>query len=183
MQLKNYIFRQIVNVPSWLATATGGEMDAAQSFRLSDLTNAGTFTALYDMYRLLEVEVFLQPRITQMVFEPNPTGTAPGGGQLISAIDIDDAVSTNFSGLSQYENAILSGITSGHHRKWKPTAAVGIYNGSSVVGDEVQVSPWINCAADTVPHYSFKAAVTTSADLNQVWDLLCVYAVEFRVVR
>jgi hypothetical protein len=148
----------------------------AASFNIANLDQVGTLTALFDQYRIVEVEVWLLPR-----FADN-SSTSVNPGLTTSVIDYDDGTAlTTVPAALDYQNALTAPSTLGHYRKFKPHIAVAGYTGS-FTGYTNLTSPWIDCATTNVQHYGLKTATTVTSS-SITFDLLTRLHLEWRNVR
>jgi hypothetical protein len=170
-----YAIMQMVNFGT-LSSSTGGIAAFAANFILSDVDQYTSLTAVFDQYRITEVEVWLIPRLAVT------TSSSQNPGQIASVVDYDD--DTTLSSLNQaldYQNCMIDTGTVGHYRRFKPHAAVAAFSGSFTSYVNV-VSPWIDAASPSVRHYGVKY-VTTATDAVYVSDIFARLHFEFRNVR
>jgi hypothetical protein len=160
----------------------------ATYFTLSDLPQEGTFAALYDQYRIREIEVTFSPSVS--------TNQAPSALVALTvpefcmyyAIDFDDAaVVSPLSALFEYEGCKRHDFLHGGPLvvRFKPRIAVGAYNGT-FVGFANQSDQWIDCATPTVQHYGIKwgiPALINNTYSNGNIALTVRYVIEFKTVR
>jgi hypothetical protein len=132
------------------------------------------FASVFDQYRIAEVELWLQPTL--------PASTpSPGNVNLFSVVDYDDAnVPSSIAQLLEYENAIVSSISNGHYRKFKPHLAVAAYAGT-FTGFSNKAADWIDCASSTVQHYGSKFGMDTSSVTVGVRAMIRIW-IQFRNV-
>jgi hypothetical protein len=141
----------------------------------SDFASAAN---IFDQYRILGVEVTLNPHSTA------PSSVAPSAGQLVTVIDYDDGTAlTNLNQALAYANAITTPVNQAQRRCFKPRIALAAYSGAFTSFANFPAQ-WIDCASGTVQHYGFKAAMDIGiAGSLQVFDLLVRAHVEFRSTR
>jgi len=86
-----------------------------------------------------------------------------GGENLYSVIDYDDANAlTTVAGALAYTNVIVTPMTNGHYRKWRPHIAVGAYSGA-FTSFKNEVSNWIDVASPGVQHYGLKVVADVTS--------------------
>ena len=155
----------------------------AIAFRLDDLGQATTFTALFDQYKLDKVVLRFSTRNPAVsVFNTaSPNGGVPLG---YIAPDRDDASApSGVDAVRQYDLCeTFSGCTSFDVvMEPRPTAAIYSYGAFSGY-NTMDVEPWIDAANSDVPHYGVKIAVgplTLSTTSSWAWDIEAHYYVSF----
>jgi hypothetical protein len=167
---------QLITISNFLTSSTIVETDVAYQFELDTLPQYTTWRACFDQYRVSLLEIWLTPQLSQI-----STAAATNPGLLISCVDLDDAVSLNYSQISEYESAIVSHGIDGHYRRWTPCVATAAYAGG-YSGFEGTKAPWIDFVSGAVQHYGFKAAITSTTQQFQ-FDLLVRAHLQFRGIR
>jgi len=160
----------------------------ALQFQLDMLPQYATFTALYDQYRIVKVEIHLNPRV--QVFNGMTVGQGTVAQnytkKIIWTIDNDDAVApTNYNTVREYGNSHEFNLINGNSKviTFKPAVSAYVYNGVSPAYGE-RFSPWIDVAYPSVPHYGIKMALPVSTTVNDCTvDFSARYYIEFRSVR
>jgi len=144
---------EITNV--FVTTSVGGPVYAGAQFTLNMFSNAAEYTALFDQYRIDEIEVWIE--------SSEVMSATVGSAAFHTAIDLDDAnVPTAISQVSGKQNALTSLVGTGHYHKFQPHMAVAVYSGTfTSFGNEP--AGWIDVASPTVAHYGLKLA-TAAAD-------------------
>jgi hypothetical protein len=122
------------------------------------LAEYSSLAAVFDQYRIREIEVWLQPS------SANPaTYLGTGTTDFVSVIDYDDAnTPSSMDQLNQYTNVMLTNTLNGHYRKFRPHTATAAYAGT-FSGFQNTVSPWIDVGSGTVQHYGIKLGVGPTA--------------------
>jgi len=170
-----YTYYQMEANDSFFTSSTSAVVNATFYGQLADVTQYANFTALYDQYRIAEMEFWVFPR------ENTATGSSTNTGRLYSVIDYDNSTTLGTVGAAtQYQNCLVSTGLQGHYRKWVPHVAVASYGGSFNQYANVK-APWIDCASTGVQHYAFKCIITTT-DAAYVWDSMVRYKLQFRNV-
>lgn len=149
-------FIQLIDGGLVFQTSTAGPTFYAKFFQLADLAQQSTFTALFDQYRIDEIELW---------FQPVTVGSNPPASDVnwYSVIDYDDAATPSGLGqLQQYTNVLMTTLSSGHYVRFKPHVATAVYNGT-FAGFANSKAPWIDAASSSVQHYGFKAGCNTTA--------------------
>lgn len=172
---KVYEFIQTAEGLTALSTSVTLETFTVFTTSLSALPQYVTFQALFDQYRIAEVEVWLIPRCA-----PNAATTRPG--LLTTLIDEDDNnLLTTVGSALEYQDAVTTSGSQGHYRRFVPHVADALYSGAFTSFGN-RAAPWIDVASPSVIHYGFKAACTTT-DIVYVYDILSRLRIQFRNVR
>lgn len=160
----------------------------ACTFKLSDLVQATTFTALYDQYRISKIKVIIgRTANMQPVGNATQALTFPSQ-QLWYVVDTDDASTPgSLSVIQEYAKAQCRNVLEDKevHISWKPSCADALYAGAFTSYGN-RVSPWIDCSSPSVEHYGLKLCIpcpinTTFAEQN--FTIRTVYYVDFKNVR
>jgi len=172
-----YRITQMAWTSAWLVANTVTVDQAVKNFQFSDLDQYTSLAAVFDQYRILKVECWIEPRVTTVT-----QAAATNLGQMASVIDYDDSATlTNFASYLDYQNVFVGGGADGHYRCFSPHAAIAAYSGT-FASFANEASPWIDAASPNVQHYGLKAC-TTVADAAYVYDLRVRYHLELRNVR
>jgi len=161
---------------SYPASSSSGATFTAVNFTVNSFGNLSALQALFDQYRIVMIEYWTIPRVTQ-------SGTSGSNlGDLVTVIDYDDStVLTSFQSALDYQNSIMSNGADGHYRRFKPHAAVAAYSGAFTSYANVE-SPWIDAASPAVQHYGIKTAWTIT-DATYYQDAFARVHTEWRNVR
>jgi len=128
----------------------------AVSFSLSNFDNYTEFTGLFDQYKIDELEVWLEPQISQATVLTNT-------GLLCTAIDLDDAnAPTTFGALEDKQTALTTNGQDGHYHRWVPHIAIAAYSGAFTSFSNAP-SQWIDSASASVQHYGLKFGLTATS--------------------
>jgi hypothetical protein len=159
----------------------------AIGFRLDDLGQASTFSALFDQYKIDKVHLRFTTRNPAVaVFNvASPNGGVPLG---YCTADRDDATApTSIDQVRQYD--LCKGFTGTSsfdiEMEVRPTQALyaaGAFSGYNTM----DVEPWIDVANTDVPHYGVKLAIgalTATVTSSWCWDIEAHYYVSFRNPR
>jgi hypothetical protein len=171
-----YRILQMVNIGSITSSASLAVFNGVV-FSLSQVDQVSSLIAVFDQYRITEIEVWYMPRTSST----SVTGTG-NAGLLASVLDYDDGTAlTSFASALDYTNALVSSGVDGHYRRFKPHCAVAAYSGAFTSYANVE-SPWLDAVSTTVQHYGVKTAWTVT-DTAYTQDILARFHVEFRNVR
>lgn len=150
----------------------------ADNFSLANLSEASSFTSIYDQYRIVSVELDLvaltQPAVT--------AATAVPYSFCAVVVDLDDASPlASFSLALNYANLALLPPGRGINKRIKPHVNAETNTSSAVVN---LTSPWLDASDTTVPHFGFKIAVKQSTStFVSSWYRWYKLVFEFRAVR
>jgi hypothetical protein len=160
----------------------------AQSFRLADLPQYASWTALFDQYRISRISVSFIPSRAPTALASTTTDVAQPALQFWYAVDLDDStVVSPLTALMQYENVRCHTFdgTKPMTVSFKPHIAVAAYSGA-FTSYANQSSQWIDCGSPDVLHYGLKYGFpclnSTSASIPYL-SIVCTYYVEFKSVR
>jgi len=158
------------NDGAYLSSGTGNVSEityysCAHFFSLSSVYNSGTFTQLFDRYKILGVKVRIVPYSTQTPMDNYNVSTQQASSWMIhSVIDYDDAtpVSSSATGVQAISdrpsyrwNNMLDPRRLGHKRYLRPRIAVAAYSGTFTSYTNMK-SPWIDQQSPAVQHYGLK---------------------------
>jgi hypothetical protein len=159
----------------------GTEIDGAYYFYLAQLDGTAALVAVFDQYRFMQVSISFIPRCsvtgtTGTVF-PTPIG------QLLTAIDYDDAASTTAAVLRQKETAQITTCTEQQTRTLSPHAALAAYSGA--FSSYANMSKmWIDANSQSVQHYGVKFAILNCNFASTIiYDVYARYVVQFRQIQ
>jgi hypothetical protein len=161
----------------------------AMFFTLADLPQSSTWTALFDRYRITNIEVSFTPNYSQVALLSSTQTLTCTPMHLYYVIDKDDAgVVSPLSALMEYENCkrVDLGLTGTHVVSFKPHTAVATYASGAFTSYGNLANEWIDCASSSVQHYGIKfglpCLLNTSIGLPQI-SVNVRYTVEFKTVR
>lgn len=148
---------------SGLSISNSVETDGAFSFQLSQLSGYSSLTSLFDQFCIYSVNACV--RI-------NYNGTTNFAmGEVVTAIDYDNAVTSTFSQLQNYGNsqtlAVVPGMTI--QRFIKPCCAEALYSGSAFTNYGV-MRCWVDCASPSTAFYGFKICFQNNAITGLTYD-------------
>jgi len=120
------------------------------------LTQFTALSSVFDQYRIMEIEVWLQPTAA--------SGSTLGSStaSFTSVIDYDDAnTPLSMAALYNYENVIVGNTANGHYRKFKPHIAMAAFSGT-FGGYVNSADQWIDVASSGVQYYGMKFGIDTA---------------------
>jgi len=157
----------------------------ATTFKISDIANIGLYTALYDSYRLLKVDVEVSYLNN---FQDGGKGTLP---TLYLYNDPDDAfIPVNLNDI-QGKQGLRSlelgnkAITTYNHSVKLFTAPILNGPGTAVGFGTKRPGQWLDCLSPNIEHYALKGYITDlyiprSPQVTQAFKWKFKYHVEFR---
>jgi hypothetical protein len=149
---------------------------ATFSFTLSVLDQVSSLVAVFDQYRIDEIEFWLFPHLSS-------NNAASGNpGLLATVVDYDDTNAlTTFAQALDYTNCVTSSGLMGHYRRFRPHVATAAYSGAftSFANEERK---WLDAASPGIIHYGIKTASATTSSV-ETYDAIVRYHVSFRNVR
>lgn len=170
-----FTMTQNVLVLNWFSTSVTLPTFTFIDFVASQIDQFNDLAAVFDQYRVNEVEVF----ITNQASNLNIQNT----GRLITVLDYDD--SNNLTTLGQaedYTTAVTSSCQSSQYRRLVPRMALAAYSGT-LFNSFANIAPqWIDSASTAVKHYGVKLAASVTSSV-MVFDLQIKYNISFRQVR
>jgi hypothetical protein len=138
----------VYTTAAFITSSTTVPAYASAYISLGQFPNYTEYTAVFDQYRIDQVEVWLEPVGSQ----------ENGTGVLTTAVDLDDAnLPTSATGIYDKQDALVANGSQGRYHRWLPHMATAVFSGSfTSYGNEP--AGWIDSASPNVQHYGFKAA-------------------------
>jgi len=164
----NQVFKmtQSVEILSLLTGSTTLPTFAASYFYIGAVDQVSSLSAVFDQYRIDEIETWIVPRLTSQA------SASFNNGLLTSVVDYDDANAlTTVASALDYTNALTTSGLMGHYRRFKPHVAEALYGGAFTSYGNV-ASPWIDFASTGVQHYGLKLAFTVCGSASMVFDMI-----------
>jgi hypothetical protein len=166
------IFQQFTD--SNIVSSTSGTAGTF-TFTLAQLTQYVAWTAVFDQYRIAEIEIWFIPRQSTI------SASTSNSGLLVTAVDYDGTASPSLTNCLQFTNAMVGSGFEGQYRRFVPHAAVAAYQGS-FSGYLNMAAPWIDCGFPSVVHYGIDWGWTPADSANYTVDIMVRYSVDFRNV-
>ncbi len=162
-----------------LVSTSAAEGLYAFSFTLDGLPDYTNYVSVWDMYRIVGIDVTVLPLTLQ---------SAPSASNayafLYIAPDYDDATTpANSTAMLSYSNLAILGPSEKYSFSYIPRVAMATTTSgaASITGAMSAQSPWLDCSSSGVVHYGIKAAVTQSTSTSITgWNLFARVRVEFR---
>jgi hypothetical protein len=149
-----------------ITTSTSVPMGGAYAFTLSQLPNYTVFTACFDRYRILCVQV---------QFNPAATVTS----DLSTAIDYDDANSPTAE-IQQRDTGMVVPCGNYFERTFRPRIAVAAYSGAFTSYANMPSNLWIDCASPQVQYFGLKYYVPVSASNSNIYLPTARFLIELK---
>jgi len=141
-------FIQTQDYGTILTTSNTVPTFTSKSFTFNDVQQVASFQALFDQYRIDEVEAWIAP--------VKASAADGNNANWYSVVDYDDAATpTGLGSLQQYTNVITTPMTNGHYIRFKPHVAESLYSGTFTSFGNIK-APWIDSASPGVQHYGLK---------------------------
>lgn len=157
-----------------------GDSGYAFGFTLGQVPNFAEFTALYDVWRIVQVDWHMYPAITEGSLQGATTNIF--AGLLAIAVDYDDVVApSSFNQMLEKEDYQLFGAYDECHLTFKPRTTVQLTSGGSL-GTAAQ-GQWCDCANSGIVHYGLKMVIQDSANNQQTYAAVADLHFEFKNVR
>lgn len=174
--LHTVVMSQSVSEQSLSTSSNAAPTYSSITFVVSGLNNFTSMSAVFDEYRILEIECLISPNITEVINQ-----TSGGPGTYVTAVDVDDAgVPTSLDQIASYESSVETKATVSHYHRWEPQYAVAAYSGA-FTSYSLQKG-WIDCSYPNVQHYGIKFGVGV-AGLTQDFTYHYRYRIAFRGVH
>jgi len=147
-----------------LTTSASVDTNGAAYFTVGGLNQIGNFTALFDQYKIIGIEVWVQLTTTGTA----AVASAMAASQYTSYIDYDDATApASYATAVENQNAMTSTLLVNHYHAFVPHVAVATYSGT-FTSFENQEAPWIDAASTGVQHYGLKVSAQAASTVNPI---------------
>jgi hypothetical protein len=171
MENRPYNVYQTVDFGVVTTTSAGGEVDGASAFNLGQLAQASTLAALFDQYRLVEVECWLTPTYQNY-------GGGNSAARFSVAVDYDNSATVAFSSLNQYANVQDISANCGSYSRFKPHTTLSSQTNNSAAN---LTDTWIDCASSGQNWFGLKWACPAT-NVTYTLNLTTRYHFQFRNV-
>lgn len=146
------------------------------SFKLNLWPNYASWTALFDKYRIDEIELHFQADGVQL----NSTNSqlAP---VFAVALDFDnDANPSSVDDVIRRSKSVVCAGTTNFRRHFIPRVAREVYNGVASTNYEEAAGPvWLDCASAATPHYGVVYAMGTASSTSYAYRVHAKFRVSF----
>jgi len=155
---------QSIAAQNILTLSASVDTNGAAFFTVGGLNQIGNFTGLFDQYKIIGIECWINLSTTGTV----AVASAAAASQYTSYIDYDDATAAaSYAVAIENENAITSPVIEGHYHSWVPHVAVASYSGTFTSFTN-EVAPWIDAASTGVQHYGLKVSAQVASTVNPI---------------
>lgn len=167
---------------------TATDVFASWAFALADIPNISSIGALFDQYRIEEIQFRLRSR-NPGVFVANQASPNYSTVSPLLVIDRDDNTApTTLLELQQYDNCQQFSAQDSIDVIFKPSITPSVFSGGAFSGYAVDESGkyWLDVANTSIPHYGIKVgmpALVASTTQRFDWDVEAIYKVSFKNVR
>jgi len=166
-----YNVYQTVDFGVVTTTSAGAEVDGASALNLSQLSQVSTLQALFDQYRLHEVECWLTP-----TYQNFAGGNS--AARYAVAVDYDNSNTVAFSALLQYANVQDISANCGAYVRFKPHTTLTSTTASSVANIQ---DLWVDSAVGGQNWFGLKWACPAT-NVTYTLNLTIRYHFQFRNV-
>jgi len=142
----------------------------------NSISQFASWAAVFDQYMIREIEVWVTAATS------GGSAINYGNENLYSVNDYDDGNAlTSINAVLAYENVIVTPMSNGHYRKWRPHIATAAYSGV-FTSFKNEVSTWIDVASPGVQHYGLKLAADVTSTNSIAIKMFTRVWVQFRNV-
>lgn len=147
---RDQITVQMEDVVAFVTTAVGAPAAAAKAFTLASFGGFAEYQAVFDQYKIDEIEVWV-----------TPSGVGNPDGTYWTAIDLDDNTTPGSqNAVSLKQGAVCSGMSAGHYHCFKPNVEPAAAQGAS---RSFAAEPmWCDSAFSDINHYGLKIYSTAT---------------------
>lgn len=157
-----HTYRQQFDLTAQTVTA-GITYTSGFAFTIGDITQATTFSNLYDQYRLLGVKLVFYPQFTSYNAGTSTTAQAVAVPEIYTVIDFDSSTPIGIPQLSQYKTLRRQFFNRPHTRYFRPLPMVAVTNATGVTAGSANISNkiWMDFADTGIPYYGLLVAIST----------------------
>jgi hypothetical protein len=160
---------------SALTLSNAADTAVGKYFTLSQVGSYAEYCNLFDQYRILEIEIWIEPTMTMA------TAAASESAFYITCPDLDDAGTPTVNSMQLKPGAIQSGIFHSHYHRFQPRTATPSYQASAFTGYSVgEPGIWLNTTYPDIQHYGLKIGASISQTNAIVLRATVRFTVEFR---
>jgi len=175
---KPFKLQQQVAAFTTLTTSTSAPTYGSASFTLNQVDQYVSLQNVFDQYRIIKAEVWIQPVPNNSQTENNLLSS-----EFATVVDYDDNTNlTSYASALDYPGCVSSSLSNGHWHTFVPRIALAAYGASAFTSYANMADVWIDCASAAVSHYGVKVAAQASAVATTV-TIQTRLTFEFREVR
>lgn len=157
---------------NWVTSSLSVPVYNAIGFGLNSFGGYTNYTALFDQYRIDQLEVWLEM--------DNPYTVATNSSEVATCVDLDDSTTpSTIASVADHPGALVGSGQAGRYFRWKPHVAVAAYSGS-FTSYQNEVADWMDSASPGVLHFGFKAALGPVGVAVQSYNLTYRAIISFR---
>jgi hypothetical protein len=173
-----YIDQSSLSTPGPLSALAAGT-SASYYFTFGMLAQNATFSALFDQYKIVCIEMRFQPRVSVI------DAVSKNSGDIYSYVDLDDAATVAITVAQQRNNTIVVPGYRGFTHTWRPHVALtGLQNGFTSGGVMNVPSRWFDTLANSSAHYGVKTVWTAVDAVSEyAYDIFTRVHIQFRNVQ
>jgi len=172
LRIHRFIGRSGVSALSGGTGALG--VGQGYTFQLSQCVDYTDWTAVFDQYRVVAVELTFSP------YGNVRERSSVDAGRLFTCIDFDDASSpTSANDVRRFDTCIVTQPWQSVTRRLAPRCADALYSGAFTSYGSEQ-NKWVDCSSPSVQHYGVKAWIDTSTTIASNWSIEAKFYLEFR---
>jgi len=171
-----------------LIRASTSDVFESYAFCLADIPNVTSLSALFDQYRIEEIQLRFRSR-SPGLFVANSSSPNYSCPQLMAVVDRDDntAPSTLLE-LQQYDNCQQISTQDSLDIILKPSVTPSVFSGGAFSGYSVEESGdlWLDVANASIPHYGVKVGLSSlvaTSTQRYDWDVYAIYKISFLNLR
>jgi len=150
-------FVQTVDYGNLLTSSAGAAVFLGKSFTFVDLPQQSQFGALFDQYRVDQIELWITPTSTTANLQQTGTTYA-----VVVDYDDDNTPSTPAQ-LLNYTNVVEQTVSNALYLKWQPHVANALYGGGVFTSFGNKPCGWIDSGSSSVRLYGVKMFCGSSA--------------------
>lgn len=175
-------------VGALIRQSSSSDVFASWAFALADIPNISSIAALFDQYRIDEIQFRLRSR-NPGVWQANQASPNYATTSPLLVIDRDDNTApTTLLELQQYDNCQCLSAQDSIDVIFEPSITPSVFSGGAFSGYAVDDSGkyWLDVANTGIPHYGIKVgmpALVATTTSRYDWDVEAVYKVSFLNVR
>jgi len=175
-------------VGALLRQSSSTDVFASFAFALADVPNISSLGALFDQYRVEEIQFRIRSRNPGVFVanqaSPNYSTVAP-----LLVVDRDDNTApATLLELQQYDNCVQFAAQDSIDVIFKPSITPSVFSGGAFSGYAVDESGkyWLDVANTSIPHYGIKMgfpALVATTTQRFDWDCSAIYKISFKNIR
>ena len=119
------------------------------AFHLNLLPSYSEITAMYDQYRIDQIDIIYEPASR---CGPSAATTSNGAPHMLTRVDYDNSAALTYDQLRECSNTMVHSVFERWEHSFKPRVSPEVYNGVASTGYMVASGdPWISTGSPSVP--------------------------------